>query len=67
MIVNINDAKKPGNFLKTLWSSLAFFKENKYSQTNTAAVDRQHLKSEVSELKFSRWSYIINRTCYCPM
>ena len=34
---------------KTLWSSLAFTKVNKYSQMKTAAVDPQHLKVEVAE------------------
>ena len=53
MIVNINDTKKtlaekcslPDNF----WNTLAITKVNKYSQTNTAAVDPQHLKVEVAE------------------
>ena len=36
-------------FFKTLWSSLTFTKVNKYSQTNTAAVDPQNLKVEVAE------------------
>ena len=36
-------------FFKTLWSSLAFTKVNKYSQMKTAAVDPQHLKVEVAE------------------
>ena len=42
--------KNPGRqFFKILWSSLAFTNVNKYSQTNTAAVDTQHLKVEVAE------------------
>ena len=56
MIVNINDEKNPDwkmafawQLFKTLWSSLAFTKVNKYSQTNTAAVDPQSLKVEVTE------------------
>ena len=36
-------------FFKTLWSSLAFTKVNKCSQTNRAAVDSQHLKAEVAK------------------
>ena len=36
-------------FLKRLWSSLAFTKVNEYSQTNTAAEDSQHLKVEIAE------------------
>ena len=36
-------------FFKTLWSSLAITKVNKYSQTTAAAVDPQHLKGEVAE------------------
>ena len=35
-------------FFKTLWSSLAFTKVNKYSQTNTVALDAQHLKVKVA-------------------
>ena len=37
---------------KTLWSSLAFTKVNKYSQTvdpGTAAMDHQHLKVKDAE------------------
>ena len=34
---------------KTLWSSLAFTKVNKYSQSCTAAVDPGHLKVKVAE------------------
>ena len=62
MIVNINDTKKKqkkklaekcfllDNFSKHhLWSSLAFTKVNKCSQTNRAAVDSQHLKAEVAK------------------
>ena len=60
MIVNINDTKKKQEktgrkmfftwqFFKTLWSSLAFTKVNKCSQTNRAAVDSQHLKAEVAK------------------
>ena len=36
-------------FFKALWSSLDFTKVNKYSQTNRAAEDPQHLKVEVAE------------------
>ena len=36
-------------FLETLWSSLAFTKVNKYSQTNTAPEDPQNVKVEVAE------------------
>ena len=54
-------------FFKTLWSSLAFTKLNKYSQTNTAGEDPQHLKVEVEEEKFSSCSYVIKRTCYGPI
>ena len=55
-------------FFKTLWSSLAITKLNKYSQTNTAAVDPQHLKVEAAEYKFPSCSYVISKTCYCcPM
>ena len=57
MIVNINHVKKtlaekcslPDKFFKRLWSSLAFTKVNKYSQTNTDEVNPQHLKVEVEE------------------
>ena len=52
---------------KRLWSSLAFTKVNKYPQTNTAAENPQHLKLEVAEQKFPSCSYLIDRTCYCPM
>ena len=73
MIVNINDEKTPGwkmsfawQLFKILWSSLAFTKVNKYSQTNTTAVEPQQLKAEAAEKKFPSCSDIINRTCYCP-
>ena len=36
-------------FFKALWSPLDFTKVNKYSQTNRAAEDPQHLKVEVAE------------------
>ena len=57
MIVTINDEKKtPGwkmffawHLFKTLWSSLAFTKVNKYSQISTAAVEHQNSKVEVAE------------------
>ena len=56
MIVNINHEKIPGSkmfytwqLFKTLWSSLAYTKVNKYSQTSTAAVDPRHFKVEVAE------------------
>ena len=56
MIVNINDEKTPGwkmsfawQLFKILWSSLAFTKVNKYSQTSTAAVDPRHLKVKIAE------------------
>ena len=50
-------------FLKRLWSSLAFTKVNEYSQTNTAAEDSQHLKVEIANC----FSYVINRTCHYPV
>ena len=36
-------------FFKTLSSSLAFTKVNKYSQANTAGIDLLYLKVEVAE------------------
>ena len=47
-----------------IWSSLAFTKVNKYSQTSTVPVDPRHLKVEVAEENFPSCSCVTNRTCY---